>query len=169
MTAINRLLAGLVVAFPLFAGSAEAAPPCGLAALHWFAGTWHSEDATSQAEERWVVAAGDRLMGSAWSLHPTGSGGVIEAMTIQEDEDGIALRLRHFSSDLKRSREEKEAPMVFRLESCADQSAIFAGIGPQEGEHIAYRRSGDRLSFIGDFIHGGQPVHVEIAMARRAD
>ena len=108
-------------------------------------------------------------MGSAWVLHTDKPGGMIEANTIQADGDRIALRLRHFSGTLLEAREEKTAPMVFLASSCEAGQAVFEGQGPQAGERMTYHREGDVLTFVGDFIHQGQPVRAEVRMKRAGD
>jgi len=41
----------------------------------------------------------------------------------------------------------------------------FDGQGERAGEHITCRRHGGSMEFIGDFIHAGAPVKVEITFA----
>jgi hypothetical protein len=142
------------------------ASPCQLADLAWLEGSWRSEDGNAISEERWIAAPGDRLVGSYWLLHKDKPGGVIEANTIQMSGDAIALRLRHFNATLELAREEKDAPMVFLLAECDQQRAVFDGLAAQAGEHMTYHRNGDRLTFVGDFLHQGQPIRVEVTMQR---
>jgi len=138
-----------------------AASPCSLSALHWMKGAWHDRSATMQVEERWAIGPDDRLLGSSWLLHPGRAGGVLEAETIMSDAGTITLRIRHFDDTLAQAREDKDAPMVFLASSCAENEVVFDGQGDRAGEHITYRREGDRMRFIGDFIHQGKPIHVE--------
>jgi hypothetical protein len=152
----------------LWAPGASAAP-CTVEDLSWMAGVWRNATGAEQTEERWVMAPGGRLMGSSWTLHADSPRGVIESNSIQLDGAQVAMRLRHFSADLVHAREDKDAPMLFTAARCAAQSAVFDGQGPQAGEHITYRRAGDRLTFIGDFIHQGAPIHVEVAFTRGAE
>jgi len=148
-------LSGIVVA------ANAAASPCSLSALHWMKGAWHDRSATMQVEERWAIGPDDRLLGSSWLLHPGRAGGVLEAETIMSDAGTITLRIRHFDDTLAQAREDKDAPMVFLASSCAENEVVFDGQGDRAGEHITYRREGDRMRFIGDFIHQGKPIHVE--------
>jgi hypothetical protein len=123
----------------------------------------------TQSEERWTIAPGDRLMGSSWLLHNDGPGGVVEASTIQNAGATVAMRLRHFSSSLDQAREEKDTPMVFIAARCDIDSVEFDGQGAQAGEHMSYRRIGDNLLFVGDFIHQGKPVHAEVSFKKSSD
>jgi hypothetical protein len=150
---MRKLVCAGWLAASVLPAAAVHAEPCRLANLHWLAGVWRSDDATSRSEERWVLGPGDRLMGSSWLLHTDKPGGVIEAETIQEDSGSVTLRLRHFSADLTMARETREAPMVFMASDCSPRSIRFSGQGPHLGETITYRRAGDRLTFIGDFLH----------------
>jgi hypothetical protein len=152
----------------LSAQSATAAP-CQLADLGWLAGTWRDDGPTTKVEERWALGPGGRLMGSSWVLHTDKPGGVVEAETIQAEGDTVALRIRHFSSTLEQAREDKDAPMTFLGKSCEGGAIVLDGQGTQAGEHITYRRDGDRLSFVGDFLHDGKPVRAEATFTRAGD
>jgi|HubBroStandDraft_6_1064221.scaffolds.fasta_scaffold570244_2 hypothetical protein len=136
--------------------------PCTLASLQWMAGTWRAHDSNSESEERWVVGPGGRLMGSSWLLHNNTVGGVIEAMALAEENGHPVMRLRHFDSTLGHAREEKDAPMLFAVASCTANSVTLDGTGDQAGEHFIYTREGNRMKFVGEFIHGGQPMRVEL-------
>jgi hypothetical protein len=155
------LVAPAVVALAVEAQSARA-DPCTLAALQWMGGTWRAHDANTESEERWISAPGGRLVGSSWLLHKDTSGGILETMTLIEDGGRVVMRLRHFDSTLAHAREEKDAPMLFVAASCAANSLTLDGTGNQAGEHFIYTREGKRMKFVGEFIHGGQPVHVEL-------
>jgi hypothetical protein len=130
------------------------------------AGIWRSHDANTESEERWVTSPGGRLMGSSWLLHTDKPGGVIEAMALVEDGGRPVMRLRHFDSTLGHAREDKDAPMLFVTASCTTNSVTLDGTGDQNGEHFIYTREGDRMKFVGEFIHGGQPIHVEPEFTR---
>jgi len=162
-------LSRFLAAFPLvvFASLAQAAP-CSLASLSWMAGVWHNAADPQGAQERWVVAPHDVLMGSAWEF-PKDKAGYAEIMTIARDGDSISMLLRHFDGGLKRAWEERAAPMVFTASSCVAYSVIFDGQSDHAGEHLTYRRSGDKLLIMGDFIHHGIAQHEEWQMIRAGD
>jgi hypothetical protein len=161
--------AAVALATAVLGASGASAQNCTLAGLAWMAGAWRADGPTTRSEERWVAGPGGRLIGSSWLLHTDGPGGLIEANSIQEDAGSIILRLRHFNASLTMAREEKDAPMAFIAARCAPGEAVFDGQGPQAGEHMTYRRAGEKLTFIGDFIHAGQPIRAEIAFRLTGD
>ncbi len=160
--AYRRFVAAALAILGLATATGAQAAPCTLKDLHWMAGAWRNSAAGGQGEERWVIGPDDRLMMSAWFLHPGAEGGLIEAGTVRAADGGLTFRLRHFTGDLAKAREEKEAPMTFTVARCDAHTVVFDGQGPQAGEHMTYVRGGKRLTFIGDFIHGGQPVKATV-------
>jgi len=158
---LRSLLYVTVAALSLGAQPARSSP-CTLAGLQWMVGTWRTHDGNTESEERWVTSPGGRLMGSSWLLHKDTPGGVIEVMALMEDGGRPVMRLRHFDSTLGHAREEKDAPMLFVASDCAPNSVTLDGTGDQTGEHFIYTRGGNRMKFVGEFIHGGQPIHVEL-------
>lgn len=133
---------------------------CKLSALKWMAGTWHVNEADNIVEERWQVLPSGAFIGSAWSAHQSRPTGSAEAETIVDVAGTVTLRLRHFDLALARATE-PDAPMTFTSTSCTENKVVFDGQGDRDGEHITYVRTGDKLTFLGDFIHQGQPIHVE--------
>jgi hypothetical protein len=157
------LLVG-ILAIPLKA----AAQPCTLPAMSWMAGTWLNSADPKGSQERWVIAPGDVLMGSAWEF-PAGHAGYAEVMTIRTDGNRIAMFLRHFDGGLRQAWEERAAPMVFAASSCAADTAVFDGEGEHAGEHLTYTRAGGTLHIVADFLHHGKADHEEWHMLRSSD
>jgi hypothetical protein len=145
------------------AGPASAAG-CSVAGLGWMAGTWRSSADPARAQESWVVAPGGVLMGNSWEF-PAQGGGYAEILTVRPEGAAIIMVLRHFDVGLKKAWEEREAPMIFLAADCDAQSVVFDGQGDRSGEHLTYRRSGTDLLILGDFLHGGKPLHVEFHMS----
>jgi hypothetical protein len=132
------------------------------------AGTWRNYAEPTRAQERWVAAPGGVLMGSSWEF-PQQGGGYAEVMTVRQEGAVTVMVLRHFDVGLARAWEERELPMRFIAARCDGQSAVFDGQGDRSGEHLTYKRTGDSLLVLGDFIHHGKPVHVEFRMTRTID
>lgn len=166
---ICGILAGFLLA-PLPA----LAQPCTLEGLKWLKGVWMQKNDETHGEERWTIAPSGQMVGASWFLHPGRDGGLIESMTILPDKDlsgndRIVLRIRHFNATLTQAEEEKDAPMQFVASSCERNMVVFDGQGARAGEHMTYRRSFSRLSFVGDFIHDGKSMKDEETFTRAGD
>ena len=152
----------------LIAGSsipAIAAASCAIEDLAFMQGEWHSSDGTAKGEERWLLTPANTLAGSSWVAKGSELS-FVEALSISPQNNRIEMHLRHFDGSLSHAREEKDSPMVFALERCDGQYAVFDGTGAREGEHITYRRTTEGLTFVGDFLHQGKPVRVEVQMGK---
>jgi Domain of unknown function (DUF6265) len=153
-----RLLAA-PLAFAVSCVAANAAP-CTLSGLAWMAADWHNASSPASAQERWAIAPGGVLMGSSFESSGDGKG-YAELMTVRQDGDSIRMVLRHFDMALSSAWEEKAAPMVFTAASCDGTSAEFDGQGDHTGERLIYKRTGDALLIVGEFLHQGKPDHEE--------
>jgi len=155
--------ATLFVAFAIISSTAAAA--CDIADLGFLEGVWRSEQGNHHGEERWIRAAANTWAGAAWE----GNDSVVsfaEAMSIVPHDGTVELHLRHFDGALNHAWEEKDQPMIFRLARCDASSVVFDGTGEKTGEHITYRRLGDRLEFTGDFLRKGAPFQVVLQMQK---
>ena len=154
----------------LLAATAAAAPlaACDVGDLGFMAGVWHSVKDDTRGEERWTLTSANTWSGSSW-VTQGGKLSFAEALSIVPQDGSLEMHLRHFDGALNRAWEEREAPMRFRLATCEPGVAVFEGLGDKTGEHITYRRSGDVLEFVGDFLRKGQPLRVEVRMQRSAD
>jgi hypothetical protein len=140
--------------------AAAHAAPCTLSALQWMAADWNNAATRASSQERWTVAPGGVLMGSSFEANPDGKG-FAEVMTVREDGGSIRMVLRHFDLALSKAWEERTAPMVFVASNCDGMSAVFDGQDDHAGEHLTYKRSGETLLIVGDFLHHGKPDHEE--------
>jgi hypothetical protein len=157
-TAALRIFAAISVLMIVHA--AAHAAPCTLAGLQWMAADWRNAANPAGSQERWTVAPGGVLMGSAWEALENGKG-YAELMTVREEAGSIRMILRHFDIGLSKAWEERTAPMVFVASTCDGASAVFDGSDDHPGEHLTYKRSGDSLLITGDFLHHGKPDHEE--------
>jgi hypothetical protein len=80
------------------------------------AGDWRNAANPAGARERWIVAPGGVLMGSAWEGSQDGKG-YAEIMTVRDEMGSIHMVLRHFDLALSKAWEERTAPMVFAASS----------------------------------------------------
>jgi Domain of unknown function (DUF6265) len=153
-----RLLA-VLLAFAVAQVRANAAP-CTLSGLKWMAADWRNSTNPEGAQEHWNLAPGGVLMGNAFEGSPEGKG-YAEIMTVREDGGSIRMVLRHFDLALSKAWEDRTAPMVFVASNCDGTSAVFDGQDDHAGEHLTYKRSGETLLIVGDFLHHGKPDHEE--------
>jgi Domain of unknown function (DUF6265) len=133
---------------------------CTLTGLKWMAADWNNAANPHGAQERWTIVPGEVLMGSSFEANQEGKG-YAEIMTIREDSGSIRMVLRHFDLGLSKAWEDRITPMVFIASACDGTSAIFDGQDDHAGEHLTYKRSGEMLLIVGDFLHHGRPDHEE--------
>lgn len=146
--------------------AAGPAPACGIADLAFMQGVWRTQSGQTQGEERWSLTGANTLLGESWQAKGA-TLSFTEIVSIQDAQDGsVQMHLRHFDGALNRAWEEKDTPMKFRLASCDAHSAVFEGLEGKSGERITYRRSGEMLQFVGDFLRRGAPLRVEVRMQR---
>ena len=165
---IRKLIVAGLTYLAISSAHSESLASCSLSDLRWMARIWRNVPPAEPGEERWVAEPDGTFMGSSWTFPAKGSG-FAEAMAIVSDGDQVLMRLRHFDRGLKSAWEEKSAPMIFALSKCGDNSAVFSGAETHAGESLSYTRSGTKLTIVGDFIHQGKPLRVEILLQRTAD
>lgn len=106
----------------------------------WLAGTWRHEDPDEVCEEFWSRAGGDTQFG-AFRWTAGGQTRFYELFVIEQDEDGIWLRLRHFGPGVVPL--EDEGPLAWRLVQSADKEAIFENARYAFPRRVVYRRTGE--------------------------
>lgn len=110
----------------------------------WLEGTWTKTDETSVLEEVWNAPLADSVSGTFRWVR-AGKTWMYELMTIEQDAEGIVLRLRHFGRNLKPW--EKEEALAYPLKTVKENEAVFENLEPGEGHpvRLRYVRDGDRL------------------------
>ena len=162
---LARVLAAMTLFSPLL--PAAAGTVCAIDKLAFLEGDWHYTDGPTSGEERWVLTAAHTLLGSAWEAKGAMLS-FVEALSVLPQNDRIEMHLRHFDGPLNHAWEDKDSPMIFALVQCDDESAVFDGVGVRAGEHITYRKTAEGLRFVGDFLHQGKSVRVEVNMHQAA-
>ncbi len=91
-----------------------------------------------------------------YRLGPESTKPVFEIMLIEEEEQGVMLRLRHFGSKLVPW--EKEEPVTLRMTRQAEKEVEFEGVGQTDLKRLTYRRDPeDRLQINMVFERNGKP------------
>lgn len=141
----------------------QASSACGIDDLKFMEGDWRYEQGNTRGEERWAWTVANTLSGSSWEAEDTKLH-FAEVLSITEHDGVVEMHLRHFDGALNHAWEERDAPMIFRLARCEPALVTFDGTGTKAGEHITYARSGNSLTFVGDFLRSAQPFRVELRM-----
>lgn len=102
----------------------------------FLAGMWSGEGFGGQSEEIWMPPAHGRVFG-IFTQANQGELVFTEYMEITEEASGWVLRLKHFNPDFS-GWEEKDDYVTFRLESVAENKAVFGG--------LSYEVNGDSLT-----------------------
>ena len=93
----------------------------------WLAGSWEGEFLGGFAEETWSEPSDGAMMGMFRHLKDD-SVAFYEFFTlVEDDEHGLALRLKHFHPDL-RGWEEKDRFVEFPLVTIGEDELVFDGL-----------------------------------------
>ncbi|MBY0312052.1 MAG: hypothetical protein K2W85_08280 [Phycisphaerales bacterium] len=123
------------------------ASPDDLKPLAFLAGAWSSDSGGSLTEEHWSSPHGTSIMGMFRWCKPDGTPSMFEILTITAEPEGVLLRLRHYSPVLV-AKEDKDKPLVLKLDSVKDNKAVFvAHADTGKLSRITYHAAeADRLS-----------------------
>jgi hypothetical protein len=139
--ALMLSLAALSATAPAIAETA--APRATIADVAFIAGHWKGEAGGSLSEEIWAPPAGDNMVGM-WRLVGDGKVKLFEFLTIVQEADGPAFRLRHFD---RRGIgwEDKDKPLLLKLVSWKPREATFEGRDSADTGtvRLVYRRTSD--------------------------
>ena len=111
--------------------------------LGWLTGTWSGEMGDDLVEEIWTEPRAGCLAGvfrwmQADVIH------LYEILAIEEEADGLVLRIRHFDPGLVAWEGEAEGPKAWRLVELEGRRAVFENPGMQFPRRIVYERLDDR-------------------------
>lgn len=132
----------LMALSPVAHAEAEAAHSLG--DVEWLAGAWRggAPGSGNDIQEHWMTPEGGVMTGM-FRLVAGGAARVHEFMLLEEDDRGVAMRLRHFSAQMRPWEEE---PLVFRLERAAEGELDFVQESPPAPTRLEYRLVGDALT-----------------------
>lgn len=143
---MKAAMLGLAALVSFSGTSLSAAPPAKLADLSWLAGSWEGEGIEgAPALEGYAPAAGGQMVGHFRQLNKDGSVMFYEIITIVQDGNSLAYRLKHFNADLT-GWEEKDKVVVFPLSAVGKQRWDFSG--------LAYERTGPNAMTASVIVHG---------------
>ena len=113
--------------------------------LDWMTGRWVIEFDGQYIEETWGPAREDAMVGSLrWARN--GSVWLYELMSIEEEDDQLVFRLRHFDRNLKPWKSEAEGPLTYPLQNYGENEVIFENPERDSPRRFVYSREGDELT-----------------------
>ena len=149
------------------AASDPAASPASskLAPLAFMGGRWETEFGGDQLEEYWSPPAGDSMMG-VFRWMKGGKVWMNELITIVDEGDHVAFRLKHFDAKMV-GWEEKSECLTLKLVRASASEVVFEESKPEQPLRITYRKaSGDVLHVILEHPGGGKPKSEEFTFRR---
>lgn len=125
------------------------------AQLSWLSGSWVGRNGEDPVEEHWSPLGGDTLMGMfRWVQQ--GRVRFYELIAIEQEEDLVFMRIKHFDPKLV-GWEERQRALEFVLVQLEGEEAVFLERGAPETRWAIYRREGrDRL--VSYFSREHEPV-----------
>lgn len=163
------IVAASAVALMAFFGAAAAEKvidPKPIQAISWMDGRWVKAYGDNFMEEHWSNLGGT-FLGMCREMKD-GESTFIEIMVIEPEGADTVMRIRHFGPGLKSAWEEKDRTVVFKLGAHDNKSAVFEGLGPNEGERLAYKLIGKEiLEITAEFIREGKKT-TEIFRMKKA-
>jgi len=140
--------------------SHDASAKAPIAELRFLTGVWRADDAEGFHEEQWSPPHASGMIGTFRWIDGGGHLRLSELLTITPREDGVYLNIRHFNGpDLTPWDSEAAGPTVARLQSAADNRAVFKGIPPTRLDTATYALDGqDSLTITLAFADGRDPI-----------
>jgi Domain of unknown function (DUF6265) len=162
-TAVQFLLASsLLLGFT--AAAAEPSPDTSkIASVAWLAGRWRSPDEERiAAEEHWSAPAGGAMVGM-FRLVNDGRPGIYELLLLEEQSDGVWMRLRHFRPKMVAREQE---PIQLKLASAAADKLVFENPSGNQPKRITYALAGNELTATVETERDGKPAAFALKMQR---
>jgi hypothetical protein len=132
----------LLAPFLCVASIGAVEPPTKLDSVSWLVGRWQSPAGERVlSEEHWSAPAGGAMMGM-FRLVSGGKPGVYESLLLEEEADGIWMRLRHFQPQMVAREQE---PIKLKLTSSANEKLVFENPDNSQPKRIIYTLVGDDL------------------------
>ncbi len=122
-----------VLAVPLSADDAKPTPKLTDAA--WLAGGWKSGPTERMAmEELWQAPAHGSMVGT-FRMCSAGRPALYELLLLEEQSDGVWMRLRHYGPELV---DKDEKPVRLKLAEASDRRLAFANPDNAKPKRIVY-------------------------------
>jgi hypothetical protein len=158
------LLAGLLSVVLLSPAHAQApigdAPPAKatISQLSFIAGPWTGMLGDRTIEQHWSAPLGNSMVAMYRNVQD-GQARLYELLVIEQDGEGIALRIKHFAPGAGLvGRQAKDEAVTHKLVRVEEQMAVFEGTGENPARVTFTRTSPEALSIVVERMRDGKPV-----------
>jgi|SRR5262245_12355557 len=131
--------------------------------VSWLAGKWQSDAGERLAcEEHWSDPAGGAMVGMFRMLagqRPS----LYELLLIEEDAEGVWMRLRHFHPQMVAREQE---PIKTKLVSATNEKLVFENLANGLPKRVVYTLSGNELAATVETEREGKAVSFALKMQR---
>jgi hypothetical protein len=160
----NALVAALVL-LGLFSQGASAADPqvSKIQSARWLVGRWQSPPGERLiCKEHWSAPAGGAMVGM-FRLMNGERPGLYELLLLEEEADGVWMRLRHFRPQLVAQEQE---PLKLKLTTATMDKLVFENPDGNRPKRVTYGVAGDDLTATVETERDGTPVTFSLKMQR---
>lgn len=164
---VLRLVAWSLVSFvavlPAQAQPAQAQPAIGSAPpakatvgqLAWMAGPWTGTLGDRTIEQHWSAPLGNSMVAMYRNVQD-GQARLYELLVIEQEGDGLALRIKHFAPGTGLvGRQAKDEAVNHKLVRVEGETAVFEGTGENPNRVIFTRTSPDALTIRVERVRDG--------------
>ena len=100
-------------------------------------GAWVGEEEGERSEEIWSGPSGNNLVGAFRWLQPSGKPAMFEVLAITAEDDGVFLRMHHYTAKLV-GKEAADKPITCKLTASATNRAEFTNTGKDHLDKVIY-------------------------------
>jgi len=129
----------------------------------WLTGNWQSVGGEPMAcEEHWTAPAGGAMVGM-FRLLNNDRPGLYELLMLEQETDGVWMRLRHFRQQMVAQEQE---PLKLKLISAAADKLVFENPSDNRPKRIVYALSDDELTATIETERNGKAATFSLKMRR---
>lgn len=126
--------------------------------LAFIAGPWTGTLGDRTIEQHWSAPLGNSMVAMYRNVQD-GQARLYELLVIEQDGEGVALRIKHFAPGVGLvGRQAKEEAVNHKLVRVEGQTAVFEGTGENPTRVTFTRTSPDALSIVVERMRDGAPV-----------
>jgi hypothetical protein len=134
--------------------------------LAWIAGAWTGTLGDRTIEQHWSAPLGNSIVAMYRSVR-NNEAQLYELLAIEQEGDGVALRIKHFAPGPGLAgREAKDESVNHALVSLGDRTAVFQGTGEGPARVSFSSPDPQTLTIVVQRLRDGAPVSTEFKYTR---